>query len=156
MFKGTGGVPVGRSPSVVPACRVYNSANISTLNTTNTTLTFDSERFDTDNIHNLAFNTSRLTCRTPGIYSIKGQVRFTANATGRRELLIFLNGTITLAAIDVVAGVTGTDWLDQVSTLYALGIGDYVELVAWQSSGGNLNVVAASNYSPEFMMHRIG
>ncbi|GAI45580.1 unnamed protein product, partial [marine sediment metagenome] len=42
------------------------------------------------------------------------------------------------------------------STIYDLSVGDYVELLAFQTSGDVLDVSYAGNYSPEFMMHRIG
>ena len=50
--------------------RVHNSANISVSDSTWTSMTFDSERYDTDSIHSTASNTSRLTCVTAGKYLI--------------------------------------------------------------------------------------
>ena len=49
---------------------------------------------------------------------------------------------------DVTALTIDTDW-DMSAT-------DYVELLAYQTSGGALNVVNGGNYSPEFMMHKVG
>lgn len=40
-----------------------------------------------------------------------------------------------------------------VSTVYQLAAGDYVELMGLQASGGSLNMLASSAYSPEFYAH---
>lgn len=61
-----------------PACRVYNNANISIPNATYTALQFNSEDFDTDNMHDNTTNNTRLTCKTAGIYLITGSVSFMA------------------------------------------------------------------------------
>ncbi len=39
---------------------------------------------------------------------------------------------------------------------YDMAQNDYAELIAWQGSGGALNVSVTGNYSPEFSMERIG
>src|SRR5262245_40483526 len=66
----------------VPAARAYHSANQSINSGTNTTLNFDSERFDSDTIHDNVTNNSRLTCKTAGKYLICCNVRWASNATG--------------------------------------------------------------------------
>lgn len=135
--------------------RVYNSGHILINNAQTTTLTFDSERYDTDGIHSTTTNTGRLTCKTPGTYLIKGQVRFDGHATGKRLTYIFLNNTAILVN-------TSENNLDDeavlvfVSTICQLAYNDYVELRVHQTSGGPLYVKAAAQVSPEFMMQRIG
>jgi hypothetical protein len=136
--------------------RVYNTANISCATGTGVTLTFDSERYDTDTIHSTSSNTSRLTATTAGKYHITGQVMFANNTTGARGLVIKLNNTTELAHVRMPT-VGGTDVsIVNISTTYDLAATDYVELLAYQTSGGNLNVVASGNFSPEFMMHKVG
>ena len=137
--------------------RVYNSANIACTNAADTLLTFNSERYDTDTIHSTASNTGRLTATTAGKYHISATVIFAASATGARGLQIRLNGTTTVAIVRTPAVAGGTDSTAlTISTDYDLAATDYVELLAYQTSGGSLNAVAGGNYSPEFMMHRLG
>ncbi|KKK93004.1 hypothetical protein LCGC14_2697240 [marine sediment metagenome] len=140
--------------------RVYNSANISIPNSTVIALTFDSERYDTDTIHDPATNPSRLTCKTAGKYIISGCIAFAANNNGSlRQISIRVNGTTTLATQRLISATNdvGTiEWMQEVSTIYELAIDEYVELTAYQDSTVALNVLAAGNYSPEFMMSRIG
>lgn len=133
-----------------PSCRVYNSANISISNATNTALTFNSERWDTDTMHSTSTNTGRLTFTTAGKYLITAHVRFAANATGMRNVTVRANGSTILASNqrDASAGSWETDF--SFSTLYAFNAADYVELLVYQDSTAALDVTVTANYSPEF------
>jgi hypothetical protein len=142
--------------AAMPAARVYNGAAQSITTATPTALAFNSERFDTDTIHDVVTNNSRLTCKTAGIYSIFGSVRFATNAIGRRELFIKLNGT-TIIATQIIQAVTDVNITGlNISTLYSLSVNNYVELFVQQTSGGDLNVDTISAYSPEFAMVKVG
>lgn len=142
-----GGMSVG--------ARVYNNANISIGNATNTILTFNSERWDTTaGIHSLVTNTSRLTCPIAGKYLIGGNVRWDANATGVRDLQILLNNTTYIGRV-YMGATAAINYAQSIVTLYDLAAGDYVELRVYQNSGGALDVLYASAYSPEMWMQRI-
>jgi hypothetical protein len=54
------------SPDI--SCRVYNSGNQTISNATWTDLTFDSELYDTDTMHDTSSNTNRITFTTAGVY----------------------------------------------------------------------------------------
>jgi hypothetical protein len=143
--------------ALMPAVRCYNSSAQTITSGTNQVLTFDTNRFDQGTStpqHSTSSNTSRLTCQQAGIYCINGAIDWVQNSTGDRGCYIRLNGTTYIALDNRQAG-SATDPRQVVSTLYYLSAGDYVELVANQTSGGNLNVVTQSNWSPEFMMARI-
>ena len=142
-------------PAVTPSARVYNNAAISINNDTATALTFNSERWDTDEIHSTVTDTGRLTCKTAGIYTLNGHVAFAGNSTGNRYILIQLNGSTNLAIHRHAPGTSGESRMS-ISTVYSLAVNDYVELLVWQNSGGALNVVTAPNYSPEFGMTYLG
>ena len=135
--------------------RVYNSGDIVVANSGWTVLTFDSERYDTDGIHDTGSNTSRLTCQTAGKYLIIGNAGFEAFA-GWAGLGIYLNNTTVIAQVG--HQFNNADSFPQmvISTIYNLAQTNYVELRANQISAGNKNVKAVANFSPEFMMQRIG
>lgn len=135
--------------------RVYNSANISISNSTATALTFNSERYDYDSIHSTVANTDRMTIVTAGIYNISGHVEWDASGVGQRAIFIRLNGTTNIAVQSGDARSSGNHEMS-VSTNYELSNGDYVTLMVWQNSGGNLNVVTSGNDSPEFSIQKIG
>ena len=136
------GSPVG--------ARAYNSGGINhTLTAQWVALALDSERFDTDAMHSLTSNPSRLTCRTPGLYTMSGHLSFNPHATGYRQVGLRLNGS-TFLAISAAQNIgAGANLNLSVATLYQLAVGDYVELYAWQNSGGTLTLLAGAAYSPE-------
>lgn len=138
--------------------RVYHNATQSiSSGGTAAPLAFNSERYDTDTIHDNSTNNTRLTCKTAGSYLIIGSVLFDVNATGQRLLEIRLNGTTLLAdqRTNAIAGGTLGTGLT-IATQYPLAVNDYVELLVFQNSGSSLNVLSAGNYTPEFMIVRIG
>lgn len=146
-------VSLDTTPVAIGA-RVYNSAAISIPNSAFTALTFDSERYDTDGLHDTSTNTSRLTCTRGGIYLITAHVVFAANTAGVRYVNIRLNGTTDIASHGGSAS-NAFETAYSVSTIYQLAVGDYVEVRVFQSSGGALNVNSSGNTSPELAMHRL-
>ena len=120
--------------------RVHNSGAISVPDSTVTYLTFDSESFDTDQIHSAVSDTDRLTCRTAGLYVIVGDVVWAANGTGDRMVGIYYNSGATGLATISYPGFASSNNRQSVSTIHYLSVGDYVRLGAYQTSGGALNV----------------
>lgn len=147
---------LGTGGGYTEGARVYNDANISIANATLTALTFNSERYDTDAIHDTGSNTSRLTCVTAGKYLIAGSCTWDANQLGNRGVLIELNGTGVYISRDTRDIDSATYHAFAVATVYDLAVDDYLELIAHQTSGGALNILSVGNDSPEFMMQRIG
>lgn len=84
----------------------------------------------------------RIICRTPGIYQLSAVVTFGTNATGRRDLLILVNGASIGGTM--VPAASGTVTKLAASMPRALALGDYVQLSARQSSGGDLTVTAGA------------
>jgi hypothetical protein len=143
-----------------PATRVcaFNDANIShTSSGSWQTLTFNNESWDTHGFHSIVSNTSRLTvpANMDGLYIITGLVGFAPNATGERGANILLGGATNIGRviIDNAGGTLGERL--PVTRQYYLNATNYVELQAYQSSGGSLNVVYSAEISPYFMMVRI-
>lgn len=136
------------------AARVSHNAD-QTINTGATTyLAFNTERFDIDAIHDTVTNNSRLTCTRTGKYVITANVAFSGNATGVRWLIIQLNHMTGIATARQSAVDTNDIFLE-VSTIYDLVAGDYVEVEVYQTSGGDLLIKSYSEVSPIFTMHRI-
>lgn len=134
---------------------VYHSADQTIANATYTYLAFDSERYDTDTIHDNTTNNSRLTCKTAGKYLIIGQVLFAFNATGSRIIGIVLNHLTTIGTFTIAPNATYTTRCLG-ATIYDLVVNDYVELIVFQTSGGNLDISAGALTAPQFKMQRIG
>lgn len=134
----------------------YHNADQSISNITQTALALNSERWDTDVIHDNSTNNSRLTCKTAGVYLIIGTMAYANNTTGVRQAAIRLGGSTFIASVLVNANGGSNLTVLVVTRIYPLAVNEYVELVAFQDSGGSLNVTSAGNYSPEFMMIRLG
>ncbi len=147
--------------SYAPAVRVTHNAAQTATTGAELTVAFNTERFDqagnaADTQHDNSTNNSRLTCRYAGVYWIQGQLEWASNVTGFRTIRLRLNGATEIAKEMESAAAAAVTLAQQVSCIYALAVNDYVELLAIQNSGGNLNVTQVSNSSPEFMMCRIG
>lgn len=140
---------------ITTGCRLTDSANQSIANATFTPLTFDTERYDSDAMHDGA-NPTRITINKAGRYLVGGSANFDANAVGTRFCGIRLNGGSFIAVITVpavVSALTGT--AQSISTVWSFAAGDYVELVLWQNSGVALDALKAADYSPEFFAQKI-
>lgn len=138
-----------------PACRVYNNTNISLASGSYASLPFNSEDFDTDNIHDVTTNNTRLTCNTAGVYLITVNVSFFMNATGSRSLKILLNGSTIIGMVTDNTSTILTMRLN-INTIYKLSVGDYIEIQAYQDSGSALNVPYEAKSSPAFGMVKVG
>ena len=145
-------LPVG---GYTEGARAYNNVNISVPDATYTDLPFNSEFYDTDAIHNPVTNNSRLTCKTAGKYLIVANIQWDANATGLRYLRFNLNGAPAIGAV-VDSPIVAQPIVQCFATIDDLSVGDYVELVAYQNSGGALLILLHYTFSPIFMMQRIG
>lgn len=143
----------GTSPPQI-GCRVYDSAATTLTTATSTALTFDLERYDTDDMHDTTTNPSRITCTRAGKHAFWAHVRFASNATGFREVAIRVNGSIYIAIQDMPA-ISGVPIIVSCAGQFDMAVGDYAEVVVYQNSGGNLNVEIVGAYSAEFAAHRL-
>jgi hypothetical protein len=133
-------------------CRVYNSADIALASATPTALTFDSISFDTQQMHDVVRSPSRITipASVAGYYLIGACVQWAASAIGIRQIQIRLNGATILASDTRDNVAVGTSPEHAVQTVYRLNAGDYLEVVAQQTSGGSLAVKSVGVFSPCF------
>lgn len=146
------GAVTGPKLWTAPRCAVYHNANQSITNNTNTVLAFNSERWDTDGMHDTVTNNSRVTATTAGLYIIHGLVFWDGGSSvGLRDQYLRVNGATIIAekavppaGTNVTAVTFGTDWY--------LNAGDYVELLVYQNSGGSLNVLFQNAYSPDLRL----
>lgn len=135
----------------VCAARVFSTANVPTT-ATFAAVSFNSERYDGDNMHTSGAPTE-LVCNTAGIYHIGACAEFPTDASsGRINLALRVNGTI-LIAWDYGLANTGTTSHLQVSCDWFLNATDFVEMVV--ASQNSITVQASGDYSPEMWMHRI-
>src|SRR5215831_8348552 len=141
------------------SARVFNSTDISVPQLTVgewKTLTFDLERWDTANLHDIAMNTGRLRAPVAGKYYIFANITWESPiASGLWGLRLQLNGKTVIAEQSLPNTAAPFRISMSVGTLYALNAGDYVEAQVFQNSGNPLLIRSISATSPEFGMARV-
>lgn len=142
------GAPVANTIAAIlnPAHGMFyqTTATTSIANSTTvwTPVGFDTEYTDTANGHSTTTNPARYTVPTgwQGLYVVQGSVIFTGNATGQRWAAVGVNGLTPQNGTADGTALAPNSSSFSVST-YAeivLAAGDYVQLLALQSSGGTL------------------
>ena len=129
----------------LPRCRATRTANLAVVTGTDTLVTLPTEDPDTNAFHDTTTNTSRLTIPSglDGTYTVTGNVIWASNATGVRVSVFLKNGTSTGEGVSI-AGLSGVETRQSFTEMMELAAGDYIEIRARQSSGGNLNITRAS------------
>jgi hypothetical protein len=143
-----------------PACRVYHNANQSLTDNTLTLVAFNSERYDTNTMHDTATNNSRITFTTAGLYL----VTFNGNFAARGDYVeIYAEFIVNVAATVIAAhreqpNNTSLSQYAHLATVYKFAAGDYVQVNVRQDNAANAaaNLVSAGNQSPEFSATWLG
>ncbi len=139
--------------------RISYTATQSLTNNTATKLTFDTasatpttDSYDPKSWFDNA--NDRITIGQAGFYTISANVGFASNATGRRLVQIYVNGSDRGGV--QVAALSGATTILSASTNVYLAVNDYVEVFALQQSGGALNTVSVTGVYPSLSVGRIG
>jgi len=141
------------------SARVFNSADVTVPNMNPgewTSLTFNSERWDTANLHETTTNSGRLKAPAAGKYYIFANITWESPiASGLWGLRLQLNGKTVIAEQSLPNTAAPFRISMSVGTLYALAAGDYVEAQVFQNSGNPLLIRSIPATSPEFGMARV-
>lgn len=134
----------------------YRNNTAFTLTTSGTlyAIPLNAEEFDSHSQHDNSTNPERFTCVKAGTYLVTGMATFTANATGNRDALLRVNGTNYVGQNRYAAMASGSTSVP-VFAMVELAVGDYVELIGRQYSGGSLNLYYANSLSNHMKMVRI-
>jgi hypothetical protein len=143
-----------------PRCHAYRSAAGShVLNGNWDVVALDGELYDpyATPAHDNATNNSRLVAAETGLYKGVAAVGFVANATGHRGIKIRKNaagsdasGTEVTSTLTAAFATFG--WQFTMPFQVQLNANDYIELFAYQSSGGNLGYL--ENASRLYLMFK--
>jgi len=137
--------------STALGCRVYNSGAQTLANTTTTVVDFDTQISDTDDCWASGGDSDKLFARTAGYYMAGISVLYEGNATGRRQLTIRnQDGDGLAATVENAMGGGTAKLMTLVTGMILMDVDDYVQFEAWQNSGGNLNIRAATVAAQQF------
>ena len=141
------------------SARVFNSTDITVPQLKPgewQSLTFDSERWDTANLHETATNSGRLKALVAGKYYIFANITWESPiGTGLWGLRLQLNGKTVIAEQTLPNTAAPFRISMSVGTLYALAAGDYVEVQVFQNSGNPLLIRSIPATSPESGMAKL-
>jgi hypothetical protein len=149
---------------IQPGCRVYHDQDFATTVNVWTTLPFNSERFDNEDMHHLSVNNSRITIPAGegGFYTIGANIQWDTDdldqEAGYYGLRILLNGTQVIGRVLDQAGVWSAGGFHitiSLHVVYSLSAGDYIEIQARSNQGDAKTVEYDQHYSPEFWAVRI-
>jgi hypothetical protein len=125
-----------------PDLVAYQNTAQSIPNTSWTPVALDTNILDSYSGHSTTTNNSRYVCQTgaAGWYTVCGIVAYSPNSTGFRTARLQVNGSPILGGAGYLAndGSVEVGIVTPTRDLY-LNVGDYVEVAAYQSSGGALN-----------------
>ena len=125
-----------------PAARAYQT-NAQTLpHNSGQWISFDTQDFDTDGMFTPT-DTKIYAKRLSGYYLAEANVEFAPNGTGYRYALLCKNADTYLAADEHLA-ITDFETMCRVSRVVYLAVDDYVRVMGFQNSDGNLNTAACS------------
>ncbi len=139
--------------------RAYKDANQSIADSTATAVTYAAENFDTNSFHDNVTNNSRFTVPSGqgGYYLCIAQNAY-ANvaATGSREVVFRKNGSTYMTQTSIPgANIARANCVYAVDVLNLVAT-DYVEVLAYQTSGGSLNLVNDLSTISYFSMIKVG
>jgi len=149
------GQATGLRWQIQPTCRVYNDAALDPAVGAWWTVTLNSERWDTNDMHSIVSNTSRLTIPTGGggIYAIDGCAQFdTSEAGGNAHyfgIRVLLGGATVIAQYGPAEHTMLThDMGLAISAQWSFAVAGYIELQVFTSV--DINILSAGSFSPEF------
>lgn len=137
--------------------RCYRSTAQSINNGAWTAISFDTEQFDTYNLHDNSVNPTRITLPNAGRYLVTGQANFVSSVAGAiRGVSIRRNGVSYLAAYYVAPIGGGNETAMPTSAIIeTTAANDYIELCVYQDSGGTLNTATFGSQNPAIAIYRL-
>ena len=153
-----------RAPTLTasPRVRLTHDANQNVANGTVTGLNWNTELYDSHEMHSTASNSSRITfADSTGVYHLGASVYFNANATGSRQAALVLNDASTGAIVgQLIGGLPGGVRIPLAvsADVHVTSTSDYVTVVVYQDSGSTTSVGASAQSKLEataFWAHRV-
>jgi hypothetical protein len=148
-LKTVGTTPVWAADTY-PQCKVAHSVNQAVPTGVWTSLAFDTETNDPQNMHDPVTLNSRITIPVTGSYLFGGTIAFDVGAAGTvRGVDIYLVNVVIPIARLIIPTLANAE-LTVVGFLPNIANGNVLELRAYQDSGAPLNAVVVAGYAPRF------
>lgn len=127
-------------------CDITGLSTQSIASGTYTLISWDRNITDPTGLHSTSTTNSAITIKSAGWYHVQVQIQYESNATGSRNIRLYKNGTVVDRTTAVFAAISGmASWAGTSNFMYLLP-GDYIEVGAYQNSGGVLNVLTNQSH----------
>jgi len=124
-----------------PLCIVRRATMPYAIANNGAVIPWDVETKDTHGWHDTVTNSSRITPNVAGWIEFEALITWAASsATGRRAVAFRKNGSTTVYSTIIVGTTTGNTATYGATEFEMNGTTDYVEVFAYQNSGGNFNI----------------
>lgn len=143
-------VPVA---GAMPRAHAYRSASISVPTSTLTAITWNTDLYDTDSIHDTASVTSRFTVPTgmAGMWFVSYSLAFDPSGTGTRTTFLLTSAGSRRYAEQTHNADGSSIQMNSGAAMIEMAAAEYVELWAFQDSGSTLS---AARTTSEYMQVR--
>lgn len=141
-----------------PACRIYNNADQTINDSTETIITFNSERYDTANLHSTVTNTGRITFSDTGIWRITFRGQLIAGADYAAAYAVIQTSTAVNLDKDERLPTSFNNASFHLSTEYKFVAGDWIVVKMYQDNSANAAraIKGFGQYSPELTARYVG
>lgn len=129
-----------------PACRLYNSTTQAIASGAVHTISFDTERFDTDGMH-VSGSPTHITFNTAGKYLVGATISMHSSAATLINPTIRLNATSFIASAQI-APIASQNTEIAIGTIYQFAAADFIELGVFHNAGVNVNSDNFTDYAP--------
>lgn len=143
-------------------CKATRAGTFAIPNNAITPVQWNSELFDTDAFHSGGgANPERITIPSGvglpalGVYAVVSMLYFAQDGTGTRAAGFRVNG-VGGVAVEVATNPNPRGTGLAICDIFQLAPNDFVDVIAFQTSGGNLNIVATTGQTPSFSLYLIG
>jgi hypothetical protein len=143
---------------VPPMVRLTGSANLTSY-TSGNVITYNTETYDTDDMHSTSTNTSRITFQTAGVYLVVFSVRATwAGTLTSQSAEIWVNGTITSGnEVYGISTTIGGSYLSVSAIVNAAGGGtEYCDSVYRFGGATGVSIVMSASSATHFSATWLG
>lgn len=132
-----------------PTALLHGSGTQSLSNNTWTAINWANEQYDNDGGHSNSSSPSRFTAQTAGWYELTATGSWASGAGVLRGLKFRKSNSADYG--ELIGGLTSNGLAAlHISASVQLAVGDYVEVFAYQDSGGSLNFTYLVDTSPNF------
>lgn len=136
------------------ACKVNRTTEPTLSSASTTVITWQSASLNNGALWSAGLP-SRLTAQQTGVYLLTATTAWASHSSGRRGVSWRLNGSATIFDMQFTEAQISNPRQNGTELIW-LTVGDYIEVMAYQGSGGNLNLLAGGDLGTNASLFLLG